>query len=72
MRAPRGTLHGFHNASSETAALLVMHHPAGFERFFEGMQQVIARSGSREERAALAERFDMFAAPETTHTKTGR
>jgi len=27
---PRETIHGFHNASSESATLLVMHHPAGF------------------------------------------
>ena len=40
-----------------------MHHPAGFERFFEEMQQLVARQGSREERAALAVRFDMIPAP---------
>jgi hypothetical protein len=40
-----------------------MHHPAGFERFFEEMQELVARQASGEERAALAARFDMFAAP---------
>ncbi|HET9950822.1 MAG TPA: cupin domain-containing protein [Candidatus Eisenbacteria bacterium] len=61
---PRGTIHGFRNASGESATLLVMHHPAGFERYFEEMQPLAARHGSREERAALAERYDMFPAPE--------
>jgi uncharacterized cupin superfamily protein len=28
---PRGTIHGFKNASDESATLLVMHHPAGFD-----------------------------------------
>jgi mannose-6-phosphate isomerase-like protein (cupin superfamily) len=36
---PRQTIHGFHNPTSESATLLVMHHPAGFESFFEEMQQ---------------------------------
>ena len=40
-----------------------MHHPAGFERFFEEMQQLVARQGSKEERAALTVRFDMFPVP---------
>ena len=65
---PRDTIHGFHNASSESATLLVMHHPAGFERFFEEMQQLAARHGGREERAALAARFDMIPAPASTET----
>jgi hypothetical protein len=30
---PRETVHGFHNAGTVTAALLVVHHPAGFEQF---------------------------------------
>ena len=37
---PRETIHGFHNASSENATILVVHHPAGFERFLEEMQQL--------------------------------
>jgi len=49
---PRDTIHGFHNASAESATLLVVHHPAGFEQFLEEMQQLAARQGSREERAA--------------------
>jgi len=65
---PRNTVHGFHNASSESATLLVMHHPAGFERFLEEMQQLAAQHGSREERAALAARFDMIPAPALTET----
>jgi len=60
---PRETIHGFHNASTESATLLVMHHPAGFEQFLEEMQKLAARQGSREERAALAVRFDMIPAP---------
>jgi uncharacterized cupin superfamily protein len=60
---PRETIHGFHNAGGELARLLVMHHPAGFERFFDEMQQLVARQGGKEERAALAARFDMIAVP---------
>ena len=63
---PRETIHGFHNASRESATLLVMHHPAGFDRFLDEMQQLAARHGSQEERAALAARFDMIPAPPPT------
>jgi uncharacterized cupin superfamily protein len=65
---PRETVHGFHNASRNSATLLVMHHPAGFERFFEDMQELIARHGEKEERAALAARFDMIPVPAPTET----
>ena len=40
-----------------------MHHPAGFEAFLEEMQQLAARGASTEERAALADRFDVIPAP---------
>ena len=60
---PRETVHGFHNASGYSATLLVMHHPAGFERYLEEMQRLAARRGSREERAALAARFDVVPVP---------
>ena len=50
---PRETIHDFHNAGTESATLLVMHHPAGFEQFLEEMQTLAVRQGSREERAAL-------------------
>jgi uncharacterized cupin superfamily protein len=61
---PRGTIHGFHNASEEGATLLVVHRPAGSERFLEEIQKLAARhGGSSEERAALAARFDMIPAP---------
>jgi uncharacterized cupin superfamily protein len=60
---PRETIHGFHNASAESATLLVMHHPAGFEQFLEAMQDLAARRGGSEERAALCARFDMIPAP---------
>ena len=63
---PRETIHGFHNASSESATLLVMHHPAGFERYFEEMQQLAGRHGGREDRAALAARFDVIPVPAST------
>ena len=59
---PRETIHGFHNASEKSATLLVVHHPAGFERFLEEMQKLAARHGSSDERAALAARFDMIPA----------
>jgi uncharacterized cupin superfamily protein len=60
---PRTTVHGFRNDSAAPATLLVMHHPAGFERFFDEMQQLMARGAGPDERAALAARFDMFPAP---------
>jgi uncharacterized cupin superfamily protein len=63
---PRGTIHGFHNASKESATVLVMHHPAGFEQFLDEMQKLAARHGSNEERAALAARFDMIPVPAST------
>jgi quercetin dioxygenase-like cupin family protein len=65
---PRETIHGFRNASSENATILVVHHPAGFERFLEEMQQLSARHGSPEERAALAARFDMIPVPASEET----
>jgi len=63
---PRETVHGFHNASRDSATLLVVHHPAGFEQFLEEMQTLAARQGSKEERAALAARFDMIPVPAET------
>ena len=60
---PRETIHGFRNDSAACARLLVVHHPAGFERFLDEMQQVVARNGSKEERVALADRFDMIPVP---------
>jgi quercetin dioxygenase-like cupin family protein len=60
---PRETIHGFHNASGDNATLLVIHHPVGFERFLEEMQQLAARHGGKEDRAALAARFDMIPVP---------
>jgi mannose-6-phosphate isomerase-like protein (cupin superfamily) len=57
---PRGTVHGFHNAGRDNATLLVMHHPGGFEQFLEAMRALTARNGSKEERAALADRFDVI------------
>ncbi|GAC1513252.1 MAG: hypothetical protein NVS2B16_17760 [Chloroflexota bacterium] len=62
---PRDTVHGFHNASSDSATLLVMHHPSGFERFLEEAQQLDARHGDRAEWSALAARFDMIPVPPT-------
>ena len=60
---PRDTIHGFHTASKASATLLVVHHPGGFEQFLEEMQTLAARHGSREDRLALAARFDMIPAP---------
>ena len=65
---PRETIHGFHNASTDSAILLVMHHPAGFERYLEELQQLAARHASREEWAELAARFDMIPVPTPTET----
>ncbi|MEZ5294454.1 MAG: cupin domain-containing protein [Vicinamibacterales bacterium] len=57
---PRGIVHGFRNASRADATMLVVHHPAGFDRFLEEMQQLMARRGTHAERAELADRFDMI------------
>ena len=57
---PRGTIHGFHNASSSPARALVMHHPAGFEHYLEEAQELAGRHGSSEDWAALAARYDMI------------
>ena len=67
---PRGTVHGFQNASGNRAALLVMHHPAGFEEFLEEMLKLAARHGSPAERAELAARFDMIPVPESSAAAT--
>jgi uncharacterized RmlC-like cupin family protein len=60
---PREAVHGFYNASSDSATLLVVHHPAGFEQFLEEMEKLAAQHGSKDERAALAARFDVLPAP---------
>jgi uncharacterized cupin superfamily protein len=65
---PRGTIYGFHNASGSPATLLVMHHPAGFERYIEEMQELAARQGDRAERTALAARYDMIPVPDSHET----
>jgi uncharacterized cupin superfamily protein len=59
---PRGTIHGFHNQSSDSATLLVMHHPAGFEHYFEELQQLACRRGEKVQQAELAARFDVIPA----------
>ena len=63
---PRETIHGFHNASSESATSWSCIIPPGFERFLEEMEQLSARRGGQEERAALAARFDMIPVPAST------
>ena len=44
---PRGTVHGFRNESAAGARLLVVHHPSGFERYFDEMQNLMAANASR-------------------------
>ena len=65
---PRETIHGFRNDGEVPATLLVMHHPAGFERFLEEMNQLTARKAGAEERAALAAQFDVIPAPPAAST----
>jgi quercetin dioxygenase-like cupin family protein len=60
---PRGTIHGFHNASQASATMLVVHHPAGFEQFLAEVQSLASRRGTPAERAELAARFDMIPVP---------
>lgn len=69
---PRGTVHGFHNESDAGATILVVHHPAGFERYLDAMQQLVDRHGDREEREALAARFDVIPAPGPIEAKGRR
>ena len=35
MNIPRGTIHGYRNATSEQVRLLTWVHPAGIEHFYE-------------------------------------
>ncbi|HSQ60354.1 MAG TPA: cupin domain-containing protein [Acidobacteriota bacterium] len=63
---PRETMHGVHNAGRKSATLLVLHHPAGFERYLDEMQEVAGRNGSEQERASLAARFDVIPAAAST------
>jgi quercetin dioxygenase-like cupin family protein len=65
---PRETIHGFHNASRDSVTLLVVHHPAGFERYLEEVQLLAARHGGSEEWVALAARFDMIPVPAALET----
>jgi uncharacterized cupin superfamily protein len=65
---PRGTIHGFRNASSSPARGLVMHHPAGFEHYLDEAQQLASRHASSEDWAALAARFDMVPVPPDPET----
>jgi uncharacterized cupin superfamily protein len=60
---PRGTVHGFRNASQADASILVVHTPSGFEHYFEEMQQLLARQAGKEEREALGARYDVFPPP---------
>ena len=63
---PRETVHGFHNASGETARVLVMHHPAGFERFFAELAPLTAGGAPDEEAfGELCERYALDMQPET-------
>jgi len=50
-------VHGFHNPSTVSATLLVMHHPAGFEQSLEEMQKLAARHGSNEDRGRTGGSF---------------
>ena len=65
---PRETIHGFRNAGSSPATLLVMHHPAGFEHYMEEAQRIASRHGSSEDWAALAARFDLVPVPPDPET----
>ena len=65
---PRDTVHGFHNEGKDSATLLVVHHPAGFEQFLVAMQELAGRHGSKEERLALAHRFDVIPVPASPET----
>jgi len=53
-------VHGFRNDADVDATLLVVHHPAGFERYFDELKELVARNAGREERAALAARYDVI------------
>lgn len=64
---PRGEVHAMWNAGRETARMIEIITPAGFERFFRELADMNAASGgaSLEEVGALAARYELpFAQPE--------
>ena len=51
---PRGQWHTFWNAGDEPARILEMISPAGFERYFEQMVELLERSGGAPDPSELA------------------
>lgn len=51
--APRGALHGFRNTDADYAIALCLYTPAGYERYFRDVHELIA-SGQEPSDAALA------------------
>ncbi len=62
---PRGVPHAFWNAGDAPARLLEVVTPAGFERYFERLAEVLAVAGppDREARAAVAEDHGLVVDP---------
>jgi mannose-6-phosphate isomerase-like protein (cupin superfamily) len=58
---PRGVPHAFWNPSDEPARLLEIISPAGFERYFAGLAEIMSSPGppDAERLAALADRFGL-------------
>jgi quercetin dioxygenase-like cupin family protein len=66
---PRGVFHTFWNAGSQTARLVEIIAPAGFERYFEELQRIIPADGPPDFGAIIAlgarygMEFDMGSVP---------
>lgn len=54
---PRGIPHGLKNPGPETARVLMLIHPPGFEKFLDEMAELRNRGASSEEMAELVARF---------------
>jgi quercetin dioxygenase-like cupin family protein len=54
---PRNIWHTFWNAGPAPARILEMISPAGFEKFFEELGELLQRGGTPEEREAMATKY---------------
>ena len=63
---PRGLPHAFWNASGAPARILDVIVPAGFERFFDELAELIARGAGNDEIDAAGRRYDHTIVPDWT------
>jgi uncharacterized cupin superfamily protein len=57
---PKGIAHTFWNASPRPARILEIVSPAGFERYFEELEQLLASSNGQPEPAAIVRLADKY------------